>query len=83
MSEERIKLKVEFLVSTKAELITEKVNTWIDAHPEYDVLDIIPFMSYTGVTSKNEIKGSMQVGCMIKYYEFIPFSEDVQKLPLV
>lgn len=70
MSPETIKYRVEFLVSTKAELITKKVNDWIEEHPEYDIMDIVPFMSYTGVTSKNEIKGSMQIGCMIKYYVF-------------
>ena len=58
------KLRYEFIVSTKAELITEKVNKWIDEHPEYDIVESIPFMSYTSIKDK----GAMMIGCMIKYY---------------
>lgn len=57
------KNKTAFLVSTKAELITEKVNEWIEAHPDVIIWNILPFMSYTTIKDK----GSMMIGCMIEY----------------
>ena len=72
-----IKYKTEFLVSTKAELITEKVNKWIEEHPEYDVIDMIPFMSYTSIKDK----GAMMIGCMIKYYVFETFETKEEESP--
>lgn len=56
-------MKTEFLVSTKAELITEKTNNWIDNHPEVEIIDIIPMMSYTSIKDK----GALMIGCLIKY----------------
>ena len=57
-------LKTKFIISTKADLITTKVNTWLlDATKNDDIFDIInvqPFMSYAGD------KGYM-IGCMIVY----------------
>ncbi len=55
--------KTAFLVSTKAELITEKVNEWIEENPDADISNIVPFMSYTTIKDK----GAMMIGCMIKY----------------
>ena len=52
-----------FLVSTKAELITEKVNEWIEANPDVIIWNIVPFMSYTTIKEK----GAMMIGCMIEY----------------
>ena len=52
-----------FLVSTKAELITEKVNEWIEENPDAEILKIVPFMSYTTIKDK----GAMMIGCMIEY----------------
>ena len=64
------KKKAEFSISTKAELITEKVNTWIEEHPDADIWNIVPFMSYTTIKDK----GATMIGCMIEYdiviYEF-------------
>ena len=61
--------KVEFLISTKAVLLTEKVSKRITEleldktaegeNANYDI-DVVPFMSYAGE------KGYM-IGCMIKY----------------
>ena len=64
MSEEKYTQKVEFIVSTSATQITEKVNKWMDEHPEYDIFDIRPFMSYSTINDK----GAMMIGCMIRYY---------------
>lgn len=58
-------MKTEFLVSTKAELITEKVNAWMEEHPDAEIVDIIPFMSYTCIRDK----GAMMIGAMVKYEE--------------
>lgn len=57
------KTKTEFLVSTKAELITDKVNEWMDKHPDVIIWNITPFMSYTAIKDK----GAMMIGCMIEY----------------
>ena len=58
-------MKTEFLVSTKAELITKKVNKWLEEHPDIEDVEIIPFMSYACIKEQ----GSMMIGCMIKYEE--------------
>ena len=58
-----IKNKTAFLVSTKAELITDKVNEWIEANPDAIIWNIVPFMSYTTIKEK----GAMMIGCMIEY----------------
>ena len=78
MSNENYTQKVEFLVSTSAELITEKVNKWLEGHPEDDIVDIVPFMSYTAIQVKDKEKGAMMIGCMIKYYviDFDSFDPD-------
>ena len=55
--------KVEFITSTKAELLTNKVNRWIEEHPEFDIWEIVPFMSYASIKDK----GAMMIGCMIEY----------------
>ena len=70
MNSDNYTQKVEFLVSTSAELITEKVNKWLEDHPEYDIVDITPFMSYTAIAVKDKEKGAMMIGCMIKYYVY-------------
>lgn len=57
------KKKTAFLVSTKAELVTEKVNEWIEENPDADIIGIVPFMSYTTIKDK----GAMMIGCMIEY----------------
>lgn len=59
----RVEKKTEFLVSTKAELLTEKVNKWIKDNPEADIWNVAPFMSYTSIKDK----GSLMIGCMIEY----------------
>lgn len=53
----------EFIVSTKAELITEKVNNWIKEHTDADIWNIVPFMSYASIKDK----GALMIGCMIEY----------------
>ena len=80
MNSDDISTKVEFLVSTSATQITEKVNKWMEDNPEKDVFSIIPFMSYTTIKDK----GAMMIGCMIQYYDYkgetpfadIPWTED-------
>ena len=57
------KKRTAFLVSTKAELITDKVNEWMEENPDVDIWNIIPFMSYTSIKDK----GAMMIGCMIEY----------------
>lgn len=66
MEPSNIRFRTKFLVSTKGETLTEKTNNWLDEHPEIDVIDIVPFMSYTSINNK----GAMMIGCMIKYYIF-------------
>lgn len=63
VNSEKPKKKTVFLVSTKAELVTDKVNEWIEANPDADIWNIVPFMSYTTIKDK----GAMMIGCMIEY----------------
>ena len=57
-------LQTKFIISTKADLITTKVNDWLfETTNNDDIVDIVnvqPFMSYAGD------KGYM-IGCMIVY----------------
>lgn len=69
-------MKTEFLVSTKAEFITEKVNKWIEDHSDDTIIDIIPFMSYTSIKDK----GAYMIGCMIQYTEKEIKHEDTQHI---
>lgn len=56
--------RVKFFVSTKAELLEEKVNKWLEEHEEVDVLSIQPFMSYSSIKDK----GAYMIGCMLHYF---------------
>lgn len=55
--------KIQFLVSTKAESVTNKVNEWLKDNSDVIILKIEPFMSYTSIKDK----GAMMIGCMIEY----------------
>ena len=64
--------RVQFFVSTKAELLTLKVNKWLDdMYEKYGVdfsvdPDIQPVMSYTTIKDK----GAYMIGCCINYMLF-------------
>lgn len=65
-------LAVKFLVSTKAETITDKVNKWLEENSEYKILEIQPIMSFTDIKDK----GSMMIGCLITYSYVQIFDDD-------
>ena len=61
------KEKVEFFISTKTDLITKRVNDWIEMKEKevgtsIKISDISPFMSFSGE------RGYM-IGCMVRYKE--------------
>lgn len=55
--------QIKSFVSNKGELLDKKVNEWLEENKELEIIDIIPFMSYTSIKDK----GVMMIGCMIKY----------------
>ena len=53
---------VQFFISTKATMITDKVNTWLtELEDDIEIDDILPFMSFAG-------KEGYMIGCMVKYH---------------
>ena len=64
--------RVQFFISTKAELLTLKVNKWLDEMQEkygedFSVdPDIQPVMSYTTIKDK----GAYMIGCCVNYMLF-------------
>ena len=68
------KEKVEFFISTKADLITKRVNDWIakkekEVGISFKINDISPFMSFSGE------RGYM-IGCMVRYRELSLWEEE-------
>lgn len=63
--------KVEFFISTKADLLSEKVNTWLNEMQNsdqwFEILDIEPMMSYTSIRNKDKESGAYMIGCMVRY----------------
>lgn len=62
---------VKFFVSTKADILTNKVNAWIVEMKKqygYDISigEVTPFMSYTTIKDK----GAYMIGCMVDYVLF-------------
>lgn len=72
--------RVKFFVSTKAELLTEKVNTWFDEMDEqYGVNFSVetytqPVMSYTTINNK----GAYMIGCCVNYILFVDKEEETK-----
>lgn len=70
----------EFFVSTKAELLTKKVNAWFDEMEErYGVNFSVetypqPVMSYTTINNK----GAYMIGCCVDYILFIDKEEETK-----
>ena len=55
--------QIKSFVSNKGELLDKKVNEWLEENKALEIIDIIPFMSYTSIKDK----GVMMIGCMIQY----------------
>lgn len=72
--------RVKFFVSTKADLLTEKVNKWLDDMEEeygahFSVDDYAqPIMSYTTINDK----GAYMIGCCVNYVLFIDKEEETK-----
>ena len=64
--------RVKFFISTKAELLEEKVNNWIEETEKNNQVVVIqaiePIMSYTTIRSKDRDTGAYMIGCMIHYH---------------
>lgn len=66
---DQYKPRVQFFVSSKADILTSRVNAWLDEMNEkyednyFTILNIDSFMSYTSIKDK----GAMMIGCMIEY----------------
>ena len=75
---------VKFFVSTKADMLTLKVNAWLNEmrsiHGDgFDVNpNIMPFMSYTTIKDK----GAYMIGCMVSYILFDEEDSDETKKDL-
>lgn len=76
------KEKVKFFVSTKADLISDKVNDWINEMLEtntyFYIKKIDPFMSYTSLPQKDKSVGAYMIGCMVHFEigEEVPYETD-------
>lgn len=58
-------LQTKFFITTKADLLTEKVNKWIQENwDKVYAVDVKPIMSYTTINNK----GAYMIGCVIEYY---------------
>lgn len=72
--------RVKFFVSTKADLLTEKVNKWLDEmEEEYGANFSVetypqPIMSYTTINDK----GAYMIGCCVNYVLFVDKEEEVK-----
>ena len=75
------KLRVKFFNSTKADILTNRVNAWIDEMKKqygYNISidrEIKPFMSYTTIKDK----GAVMIGCMVTYVIFTDEEEDTNE----
>lgn len=56
--------QIKSFISTKAELLDEKVNQWLAENPDILWHDIIPYMSYASIKEK----GAYMVGCTIIFH---------------
>ena len=58
-------LQTKFFITTKADLLTDKVNKWIQENwDKVYGLEVKPVMSYTTINNK----GAYMIGCVIEYY---------------
>ena len=53
--------QIKSFVSTKADLLDEKVNKWLEENPDIIWYDIHPYLSYTSLRDK----GAYMIGCTI------------------
>ena len=73
-------IRVQFFVSTKADLLTDKVNKWIDEMEEqhgdnFSISDKVePVMSYTTIKDK----GAYMIGCCVNYILFVDEEEEIK-----
>lgn len=73
-------IRVQFFVSTKADLLTDKVNKWIDEMKEqygdnFSISDNVkPVMSYTTINNK----GAYMIGCCVNYILFVDKEEETK-----
>lgn len=55
--------QIKSFISTKAELLDEKVNKWLEEFPGIYWYEIVPYMSYTSLKDK----GAYMIGITIIY----------------
>ena len=69
-------MQIKTFISTKGELVDERVNGWIAEESEkgsiVSIYDIKPFLSYTTIKDK----GAYMVGCMIEYLKVVEEEND-------
>ena len=65
----KLQEKVEFLISNKAALATEKVNDWLEKNQDKRIISIIPVMGYSDL--------KLMVGCMVRYVERVHIPDEV------
>lgn len=58
--------QIKSFISTKAELLDEKVNEWLAENPNIIPERIVPYMSYTSIKDK----GAYMVGCTVIFLKF-------------
>ena len=78
--------QVKFIVSTKVELVNDKINEFLKECYENkaDVISIQPIMSYTSVGKTNDrMQGAMMIGAMITFmvpvYDKAPVDDEDTK----
>lgn len=55
--------QIKTFISTKAELLDEKVNKWLNENQDIEWFEIVPYMSYASIKDK----GAYMIGCTIMY----------------
>lgn len=58
-------MQIKTFISTKAGYLDEKVNKWLEEHPDIKVTSITPYISYTSIKDQ----GVYMIGCTIVYTE--------------
>lgn len=56
-------IQIKSFVSTKAELLDEKVNKWLEENEDIIWYDVHPYMSYTAIKDK----GAYMIGVTVLY----------------
>ena len=58
--------QIKTFISTKAELLDEKVNKWLEENSDIEWYEIKPYMSYASIKDK----GAYMIGCTIIFTRY-------------